>query len=175
MSSRLAAFVAAVSLAALVDIWAVAGDNARELGARGVRATATVTSLDDPYSGVNYPDGPPVVQYRFQVRGRRYDGLSRIGRGRFFHLTLGGRIEIAYLPDRPQVNTIPGEEASASRLVVLAIISLANGLAVLALLFAAVPAIRDRQREVRSQRLVEIPKLGRPQRRRGTKDARHRR
>jgi hypothetical protein len=93
-----------------------------------------VTSLDDPYSGVNYPDSSPLVQYRFQVRGRRYEGLARISRGRFFRLSLGGKIEIAYLPDRPQVNTIPGEEASASRLVVLAIVSLANGVAALALL-----------------------------------------
>lgn len=167
MRGRIAALVAAAALAVLVDIWAVGGASTRALDARGVRATATVTSLDDPHSGVYYPDSSPLVQYQFQVRGRRYEGLARISRGRFFRLSLGGKIEIAYLPDRPQVNTIPGEETSASRPVVLAIVSLANGLAVLALLFVAVPAIRGRQRAVRPQRLVEIPKPGRSQRRRG--------
>jgi hypothetical protein len=175
MHARVAVLAVAAVLAILVDIWAVAGANARALGESGVRTNATVTSLDDPHSGVYYPDSSPLVEYRFQVRGRRYEGISRITRGRFARLTLGGNIEIAYLPDRPQINTIPGEEGSPSRLMVLTVVSLANGLALVAVLFVAVPVMRGRPRAVRSAQFVEVPKRERSQRRQGATDARHRR
>ncbi|MFB3881044.1 MAG: hypothetical protein ACE149_07255 [Armatimonadota bacterium] len=95
-----------------------------------MKTRATVTSLDDPHSGVYYPDSSPLIGYRFQIGDQRYEGLARISRGSFLRLAIGGEVEILYLPDRPAVNGLADDvKRPLSRPLTVALVAFANGLA----------------------------------------------
>ncbi len=104
LSGTFGALLAATVVVVLVDAWLLGQGGRGELAVRGVKGQATIVSLDDPLSGVYYPDSPPLVRYVFAVNGRRYEGVFRVSHVQFRELALGDTIEVAYLPDRPADN-----------------------------------------------------------------------
>jgi hypothetical protein len=145
MCGRVAALVAAAALALFVDLWFAGSGNARALARHGKRTTATIISIEDPMAGVYYPDVLPIVTYSFKLQAKRYDGLGRVDRGRFARLSLGGKIEVLYLPERPNINALAeGAKRPSPGLTAGAFVAIANGLVGVALVRVVVVLTRPR-------------------------------